>query len=89
MKTKLFLVVVIVLLATLLGLSYRQTIRLQQTLEFLNIGIKRMAATQAMHDLSHGIASYFLTGQMTGEYPDAFTAHFKDCLLYTSPSPRD
>ena len=77
MKTKLFLIAVIVVLAVLLGLSHRQTIKLQQTLEFHNIGIKKMAATQAMHDLSRGIASYFLTGQMTGEYPDTFTAHFK------------
>jgi len=78
MKTKLFLIVVIVLLATLLGLSYRQTIKLQQTLEFHNVGIKKMAATQAMHDLSRGIASYFVVGRIAREYTDAFSARFKD-----------
>ena len=78
MKTKLFLFTLIVLLAVLLGLSYRQTIKLQQTLEFQNVAIKKMAATQAMHDLSHGIAFYFVVGKISREYPDAFTAHFKD-----------
>jgi Tfp pilus assembly protein PilV len=92
MKTKYFLIAVIVVLAVLLGLSHwqtiklqqtlefqnQQTIKLQQTLEFHNVGIKKMAATQAMHDLSSGIASYFVVGRISREYTDAFTARFKD-----------
>ena len=92
MKTKFFLIAVIVVLAVLLGLShwqtiklqqtlefqYQQTIRLQKTLEFHNVGIKKMAATQAMHELSRGIASYYVVGRISREYPDAFTAYFKD-----------
>lgn len=78
MKTKFFLIAVIVVLAVLLGLSHWQTIRLQKTLEFHNVGIKKMAATQAMHDLSRGIASYYVVGRISREYPDAFTAYFKD-----------
>jgi hypothetical protein len=78
MKTKLFLLALVLVLAGLLAQAHSRARGLQRRLDFQAANIKSLAAAQASADVSRGSASYYLMGLLTGDYADAFGSHFKD-----------